>query len=160
MRWSKGKDSRITPGAYPLVVKEFIEKNDPKVRPPQIAKRKKVKHSWKKGESRAKATFRAARAVAADKIGEVANLSMVLQALASEMLYTPEEKQAGLLKQVAGHYAGLLKKDEDEAKKGNSFIPTDDWLKEQGFQAYRFRERMEGNQQSWTAYRQGQRSAT
>ncbi|MBE9062868.1 hypothetical protein [cf. Phormidesmis sp. LEGE 11477] len=137
----KGEDSRIAPGAYPLVVKEFIEKNDPKVRPPQIAKREKVKHSWKQNEPRAEATFRAARAVAADKIGEVSNLSMVLQALASEMLYTPEEKQAGLLKQVAGHYAGLLEK--DKAENGASFIPTDDWLKEQGFQAYRFRERME-----------------
>ena len=139
----KGEDSRITPGAYPLVVKEFIEKNDPKVRPPQIAKRKKVKHNWEENEPHAKATFRAAKAVAADKIGEVANLSMVLQALASEMLYAPEEKQEALLKQVADHYAGLLKKDENEAKNGTSLIPSDNWLKEQGFQAYRFRERME-----------------
>ena len=139
----QGKDSRITPGDYPLAVKEFIEKNDPKVRPPQIAKRKKVKHNWEKNESHAKATFRAARAVAADKIGEVANLSMVLQALASEMLYAPEEKQEKLLKQVADHYTKLLKKDEDESKNGTSLIPSDDWLKEQRFQAYRFRERME-----------------
>ena len=139
-RMGTGQEERIVASKYPLAVKEVIELNAPSVKPPQVNKQPKVKFPWEEGETRSAATWRAAQTAADNPTGMVANSSMTLRSLAIEMRQdaSPEQKE-GLLRQVASHYTRLLR----EVKKGKLFIPDDNWLQKEGFQAYRFSEQIE-----------------
>ena len=134
----QGQENRITPAAYPVAVKEFVAKNAPDQKPPDIVKQKKVKHPWQEGESHAAATWRAWGVTADNPTGKVANAGMTLQSLALEMTHAPPEQQEKLLQQVSTHFAKQLK----QADVGKLSIPDDDWLQSQGFPRYQFRARM------------------
>nr|WP_228035451.1 ribonuclease H [Oculatella sp. LEGE 06141] len=138
-KMEQGTESRITPGEYPLAVKEFIESNAPDCKPPEIIKQKKIKHPWHEEEPHAAATWRAWEITADNPTGKVANVGMTLQSLALEMTYAPASQQEDLLRQVSAHYAKQLQR----ADEGNLFIPDNAWLQERGFPAYRFGERIE-----------------
>jgi len=101
--------SPIRPGEYPLAVQEFIDRNDPDRKPPDIAKQPKEKHPWHEGESRSAATWRAWQATADNPIGKVANVGMILQSLAWETQYCPEQKKESLLQEISSSYGKLLK---------------------------------------------------
>ncbi|MGF1524196.1 MAG: hypothetical protein ACFBSF_17900 [Leptolyngbyaceae cyanobacterium] len=134
----QGQEDRITPAEYPLAVKEFVEKNAPDQKPPDIVKQKKVKHPWQEGESHAAATWRAWGITADNPTGKVANAGMTLQSLALEMTHTPPAQQERLLRQVSTHFAKQLK----QANAGKLTIPDDDGLESQGFPRYQFKSRM------------------
>jgi ribonuclease HI len=135
----QGQESRIAPAAYPLAVKEFVQRTAPDEKPPEIEKQKKVKHPWHEGESHAAATWRAWEITADNPTGKVANAGMTLQSFALEMKYAPQEQQENLLRQVATSFAKQLR----QADAGKLTIPDDEQLQSQGFPAYHFRERME-----------------
>ena len=99
----QGEESRIAPADYPLAVKEFIERNTPEVKPPEITKQKKVKHPWEEAESHSAATWRAFSITADNPTGKVANAGMTLQSFALEMQYAPEPQKESLLLQVSDH---------------------------------------------------------
>ena len=101
--------SPIRLGEYPLAVQEFIDRNDPDLKPPDIAKQPKEKHPWHEGESRSAATWRAWQKTADSPIGKVANVGMILQSLAWETQYCPEEKKESLLQEISSSYEKLLK---------------------------------------------------
>ncbi len=103
------EQSPIRPGEYPLAVQEFIDRNDPERKPPDIAKQPKEKHPWHEGESRSTATWRAWQATADSPIGKVANVGMILQSLAWETQYCPEQKKESLLQEISSSYEKLLK---------------------------------------------------
>jgi hypothetical protein len=134
----QGQETRIAPGESPLAVKEFAERNAPEVRPPEIIKQTKEKHSWQEGESHAAATWRAWEITAENPTGKVANAGMSLQALALEMRYAPAENKEALLRQVSKHFSKLLVK----VDAGKVSIPDDDWLSSQNFSPF-YRERIE-----------------
>ena len=134
----QGQENRITPDEHPLAVKEFAEQNAPKVRPPEVIKQTKEKHSWQEGESHAAATWRAWEITADNPTGKVANAGMSLQALALEMNYSPVDKKEPLLEQISEHCTKFLEK----VGAGRVFIPDDDWLSSQGFSPF-YRERIE-----------------
>jgi hypothetical protein len=104
------EQSLIQPGEYPLAVKEFIDRNAPNCKPPEIAKQPKVKHPWHEGESRTTATWRAWERTADNPIGKVANVGMILQSLALETQYCPEDKKETLLQAISLNYRQLLAK--------------------------------------------------
>ena len=90
-RLEQGQDSSIEPSVYPIAVKEFAQRTAPEIKPPQIIKQQKEKHSWQEGESHAEATWRAWGITADNPTGKVANAGMSLQSLALELKYAPEE---------------------------------------------------------------------
>ena len=134
----KSEENRLTPDEYPVAVKEFTERNAPEVRPPEIAKQKKEKHLWKEEESHSAATWRAWEITADNPTGKVANAGMSLQALASEMEYSPADRKESLLDQVSIHCSKLLEKEDA----GIISIPDDDWLTSQNFSPF-YREQIE-----------------
>ncbi len=134
----QGQDSSIEPSVYPVSVKEFTQRTAPEVKPPQIAKQQKEKHSWQDGESHSEATWRAWSVTADNPTGKVANAGMSLQSLALELEYAPEERRETLLREVSSHCSKLLTK----AEAGQISIPNDDWLAEQGFSSF-YTERLE-----------------
>jgi hypothetical protein len=103
------EQSPIEPGQYPLAVKEFIDRNQPDRKPPDIAKQPKEKHPWHKGESRTAAAWRAWQATAESLIGKVANVGMILQSLAWETQYCPDQKKLPLLQQISSSYEKFLR---------------------------------------------------
>ena len=131
-------DSSIEPSTYPVAVKEFIQQTAPEVKPPQIIKQQKEKHSWLESESHSEATWRAWGITADNPTGKVANAGMSLQSLALELEYAPDEDKGILFNQVSSHCSNLLAK----ADAGEVVIPDDDWLAEQGFSPY-YREKLE-----------------
>ncbi|MEO0405939.1 MAG: hypothetical protein AAF289_01175 [Cyanobacteria bacterium P01_A01_bin.135] len=133
-----GQESRIVSADYPLAVKEFVGRNAPEQKPPEVTKQQKTKHPWHEGESRSAATWQAWQATADNPTGKVANAGMILQSLALEMVYAPAEQKEGLLRQVSAHYLKQLQR----AGQGKLFIPDDNWLQQRGFPAYHFRERV------------------
>lgn len=137
-RSEQGHDNLIKQSVYPVVVKEFIERTAPAVKPPQIIKQQKEKHSWQKGESHSEATWRAWGVTADNPTGKVANAGMSLQSLALELEYAPDERKSVLLDQLSSHCSDLLEK----VDVGKIVIPDDDWLAEQGFPPY-YRETLE-----------------
>ncbi|MFM2431179.1 MAG: hypothetical protein RLZZ511_2392 [Cyanobacteriota bacterium] len=125
----------IKPAQYPRAVEEIITLNAPENKPPDIIKAKKVKHSWAVcQESASAATWRAWEITANNPTGRVANAAMNLRSLAMETQYIPDEQAAGLFKQVATHYEGLMK----SHAAGKLVIPTDQELAARGYQAYGF----------------------
>ena len=132
----QGKESRITPADYPLAVREFIERNAPDVKPPEISKQKKVKHPWEEAESHSAATWRAFERTADNPTGKVANAGMTLQSFALEMQYAPEPQREGLLLQISDHLSKQI-------RDGKLEIPNDAELQARGFPAYHFEERIE-----------------
>ena len=134
----QGQEYRITPDEYPMAVKEFIQQNAPNLRPPEIAKQQKERHSWNEEESHSAATWRAWGITADNPTGKVANAGMSLQSLALEIQYIPADKKEALLKQVSGHCAKLLKR----VDVGEVTIPDDDWLSSQNFSSF-YREQIE-----------------
>ena len=134
----QGQESRIVPAESPLAVKEFVERNAPDVKPPEIIKQEKHKHIWAENESHSTATWRAWEITADNPTGKVANAGMTLQALALELKYAPAEKQEALLRQVSTHFSKVL----SQADAGKVSIPDDDWLSNQGFSPF-YREKME-----------------
>ena len=137
-RSEQGHDSSIKQSVYPVAVKEFIERTAPAVKPPQIIKQQKEKHSWQKGESHSEATWRAWGVTADNPTGKVANAGMSLQSLALELEYAPDERKSVLLDQLSSHCSDLLEK----VDAGKIVLPDDDWLAEQGFSPY-YRETLE-----------------
>ncbi len=134
----QGDEGRIKPGDYPLAVEEFIERNAPDQRPPEIIKQKKIKHPWEEGESHSAATWKAWSITADNPTGMVANAGMTLQSLALETQYAPESQKEGLLRHISSHYSQLL----NRVEKGSLHIPTNAELTEKGFPAYSFQERI------------------
>ena len=134
----QGQEARLVPADYPIAVSEFIERNAPNVKPPQINKQPKQKHLWKDGEAHSAATWRAWKITAENPITMVASAGMTLQALALEMKYAPPEQKEALVKKHSLHFAKLLEK----VKAGEVSIPSDDWLSSQGFSPY-YEERIE-----------------
>ena len=132
----QGKEQRIAPADYPLAVKEFIERNAPEVKPPEITKQKKVKHPWEEAESHSAATWRAFEKTADNPTGKVANAGMTLQSFSLEMQYAPEPQKQSLLLQLSDHLSRQI-------RKGKLEIPNDAELQDKGFPAYRFEERIE-----------------
>jgi hypothetical protein len=100
--------SLLRSGDYPLAVIELIERTAPEQKPPDIAKQPKEKHPWHDGESRTAATWRAWQVTADDPIGRVANVGMILQSLAWETQYCPEEKKESLLQEISSNYERLI----------------------------------------------------
>ena len=137
-QYEQGQENRIAPAESPLAVKEFVERNAPDVKPPEITKQKKDKHTWAENESHSAATWRAWEITADNPTGRVANAGMTLQALSLELKYAPEEKQDALLRQVSTHFSKVL----SQADAGKVSIPDDDWLSDQGFSPF-YREKME-----------------
>ena len=137
-QFEKGEENRITADEYPVAVKEFTERNAPEVRPPEIIKQKKEKHSWQEDESHSAATWRAWETTADNPTGKVANAGMSLQALALEMKYSPADKQEALLDQVSIHCSKLLEKADESVIS----IPDDEWLTSQDFSPF-YREQLE-----------------
>ena len=137
-RLEQSRDGVIKPSVYPVAVKEFIARTAPEVRPSQIIKQQKEKHSWQEGESHSEATWRAWGITSDNPTGKVANAGMSLQSLALELKYAPEAEGGVLLSQLSSHCSNLLAK----VDAGEIIIPDDDWLVEQGFSPY-YRERLE-----------------
>ena len=137
-RLEQGQDSLIKQSVYPVAVKEFIERTAPAVKPPQIIKQQKEKHSWQEGEPHSEATWRAWGVTADNPTGKVANAGMSLQSLALELEYAPDERKSVLLDQLSSHCSDLLAK----VDAGKIIIPDDDWLISQGFSPY-YREKLE-----------------
>ncbi len=127
----QGQEQRIAPADYPLAVKEFIERNAPDVKPPEITKQKKVKHPWEEAESHSSATWRAFEKTADNPTGRVANAGMTLQSFALEMQYAPEPQRQGLLLQISDHLSKQI-------REGKLAIPSDADLQAKGFPAYHF----------------------
>jgi len=137
-RLEQGQDSSIKQSVYPVAVKEFIERTAPAVKPPQIIKQQKEKHSWQEGESHSEATWRAWGVTADNPTGKVANAGMSLQSLALELEYAPQETRRVLLDKVSSHCSNLL----TNVEAGKVIIPDDNWLISQGFSPY-YRESLE-----------------
>ena len=131
----QGKEQRIAPADYPLAVKDFIERNAPDVKPPEITKQKKVKHPWEEAESHSAATWRAFATTADNPTGKVANAGMTLQSFALEMQYAPEPQKQSLLLQISDHLSKRI-------REGKLAIPDDEKLQAKGFPAYRFEEKI------------------
>ncbi|MEL6601713.1 MAG: hypothetical protein AAFP20_00625 [Cyanobacteria bacterium J06614_10] len=147
----QGQENRITPDEYPAAVKEFTERNAPEIKPPEIVKQQKEKHSWREEESRSAATWRAWEITADNPTGKVANAGMSLQALALEMEYAPADRKETLLEQVSIHCNKLL----NNVDIGKILIPDDDWLTSQEFSPF-YREQIEEIAGAWketSAYR-------
>ena len=137
-RLEQGQDSSIKQSVYPVAVKEFIERTAPAVKPSQIIKQQKEKHSWQEGESHSEATWRAWGVTADNPTGKVANAGMSLQSLALELKYAPESERGTLLSQVSSCCSNLLAK----VDAGKIIIPDDNWLISKGFSPY-YRETLE-----------------
>lgn len=138
-RLEQGQEPRLAPADYPLAVKEFVERNAPDQKPPEIVKQKKVKHPWYEEESHSAATWRAWGITADNPTGKVANAGMTLQSLALEMTYAPDQQKEALLKQISAHYSKQLKR----VEAGKLTIPEDERLQAQGFPAYHLKERID-----------------
>jgi hypothetical protein len=134
----QGEESRIIQADYPQAVAEFASRNASDVKPPQINKQKKEKHSWIEGEAYSAATWRAWEITADNPVGRVANAGMTLQALALEMEYVPTGQKEALVRKCSQHYMGLLEK----VKADKLSIPNDDWLTSQKFSPF-YQERIE-----------------
>lgn len=125
---------------YPKIVAEFITRNDPARKPPEIVKQVKLKHPWRDNESLAKATWRAWFLTAENPIGRVANAGMVLQSFALECRYTRNnEAKETLLNQISSRYHQLLNGPEI----GKLVIPDNASLHAKGLPAYYFRTRLQ-----------------
>ncbi|MEO0491117.1 MAG: hypothetical protein AAFZ49_16430, partial [Cyanobacteria bacterium J06659_2] len=115
---------------FPVAVAEFVERNAPEHRPPEVKKAKKIKHPWHEEESQATATWRAWAVTANNPTGKVANAGMTLQSLAAETQCAPDRED--LLRQIATSYQGVLIRE----RQGKLMIPTDEQLQAKGFSAY------------------------
>lgn len=105
------EDSALKPGKFPIAGAEFIKANAPEHKPPQILKRKKVKHAWDtEQESHSQAAWRAWGITATNPISLVANSSMVLQSLILEIRYTTDERKDDLFHEICPHYETLVER--------------------------------------------------
>jgi hypothetical protein len=132
------EQSPLKAGDYPLAVAEFIERNAPDRKPPEVTKQKKVKHPWKEGESHSAATWRAWQVTANNPTGMVANVGMTLQSFAWETQYIGNDRKEDLLNEISTHFSKQIKQVED----GKLHVPDDRELGEKGFPAYGLLPRM------------------
>jgi ribonuclease HI len=133
-RMIRDLDPRIAPADYPLAVREFIERNAPDKRPPEVVKAPKQKHPWHGGESHGQALWRAWAITADNPTGKVANTGIILQSFAWECLYCPPVQQEELLQTIGSQFSQLLR----QAQSGRLKIPTNAELMNQGFPSYDF----------------------
>jgi len=123
----------VNPSDYPRAVAEFVERNAPDRKPPEIGKAMKVKHEWDQGrESHSAATWRAWEQTAQNPTGMVANVGMTLQSLAMETIYVGDDRKEALLKEISVHHQKILSR----VKAGKLVIPT-------GILKYDIKERIE-----------------
>ena len=123
----------VKPADYPQAVTEFVERNAPDRKPPEVVKAAKVKHEWNQGkESYSAATWRAWEQTAQNPTGMVANVGMTLQSLAMETIYVGDDRKEALLKEISVHYQKILAK----VQAGKLVIPT-------GILKYDVKERVE-----------------
>ena len=99
----------VKPGDYPQAVTEFVERNAPDRKPPEIVKAVKVKHEWNSDwESHSAATWRAWERTAQNPTGMVANVGMTLQSLAMETVYISDNRKEALLEEISAHHRKIL----------------------------------------------------
>ena len=99
----------VKPADYPQAVTEFVERNAPNRKPPEVMKATKVKHEWNRGrESHSAATWRAWERTAQNPTGMVANVGMTLQSLAMEMVYVGDDRKEALLEEISAHHRKIL----------------------------------------------------
>ena len=123
----------VTPADYPQAVMEFVERNEPGRKPPEVVKAAKVKHEWNSDrESHSAATWRAWEQTAQNPTGMVANVGMTLQSLAMETIYAGDDRKEALLKEISAHHQKILAK----VQAGKLVIPT-------GILKYDIKERIE-----------------
>jgi len=101
----------VNPADYPQAVMEFVERNAPDRKPPEVVKATKVKHEWNQGrESHSAATWRAWEQTAQNPTGMVANVGMTLQSLAMEAICIGDDRKEALLKEISVHHQKILAK--------------------------------------------------
>ena len=111
----------VTPADYPQAVTEFVERNAPDRKPPEVVKAVKVKHEWNQGrESHSAATWRAWEQTAQNPTGMVANVGMTLQSLAMETIYVGNDRKDALLEEISAHHRKIL----NRVQAGKLVIPT------------------------------------
>ena len=99
----------VKPADYPQAVTEFVERNAPDRKPPEIGKAAKVKHEWNSDrESHSAATWRAWEQTAQNPTGMVANVGMTLQSLAMETIYIGDDRKEALLEEISAHHLKIL----------------------------------------------------
>jgi len=123
----------VTPADYPQAVTEFVERNAPDQKPPEVVKATKVKHEWNQGrESHSAATWQAWEQTAQNPTGMVANGGMTLQSLAMETIYSRDDRKEALLEEISAHHRKIL----NRVQAGKLVIPT-------GILKYDIKERIE-----------------
>ena len=99
----------VKPADYPRAVTEFVERNAPDRKPPDVVKAVKVKHEWNSDrESHSAATWRAWERTAQNPTGMVANVGMTLQSLAMETVYISDNRKEALLEEISAHHRKIL----------------------------------------------------
>jgi hypothetical protein len=99
----------VKPADYPQAVTDFVERNAPDRKPPEIVKTAKVKHEWDRDlESHSGATWRAWERTAQNPTGMVANVGMTLQSLAMETVYVGDDRKEALLEEISAHHRKIL----------------------------------------------------
>ncbi len=123
----------VIPADYPQAVTEFVERNAPDRKPPEVVKAAKVKHEWESGkESHSAATWRAWERTALNPTGMVANVGMTLQSLAMETIYIGDDRKEALLDEISAHHRKIL----NRVQTGKLVIP-------EGILSYDVKERIE-----------------
>jgi hypothetical protein len=123
----------VKPADYPQALTEFVERNAPDRKPPEIVKAVKVKHEWDSDrESHSAATWRAWERTAQNPTGMVANVGMTLQSLAMETVYISDDRKEGLLEEISAHHRKILAR----VQAGKLVIPS-------GILKYNVKERIE-----------------
>ena len=123
----------VKPADYPQAVTEFVERNAPDCKPPEIVKAAKVKHEWNSDrESHSAATWRAWERTAQNPTGMVANVGMTLQSLAMETVYVSDDRKEALLEEISAHHRKIL----NRVQSGKLVIPA-------GILKYDVKERIE-----------------
>ena len=123
----------VIPADYPQAVTEFVERNAPDRKPPEVVKAVKVKHEWNQGrESHSAATWRAWEQTAQNPTGMVANVGTTLQSLAMETIYSGDDRKEALLEEISVQHRKILSR----VKAGKLVIPT-------GILRYDVKERIE-----------------
>ena len=99
----------VKPADYPRAVTEFVERNAPDRKPPDVVKAVKVKHEWNSDrESHSAATWRAWERTAQNPTGMVANVGMMMQSLAMETIYISVHRKEALLEEISAHHRKIL----------------------------------------------------
>jgi hypothetical protein len=112
----------VNPADYPQAVMEFVERNAPDRKPPEVVKAMKVKHEWNQGrESYSAATWRAWEQTAQNPTGMVANVGMTLQSLAMETIYVGNDRKEALLEEISAHHRKIL----NRVQAGKLVIPEE-----------------------------------